>query len=110
MNTTYCANCEHNPTVTSFGFGSLGWLKNQVSTRGAVWEVLEAVYCRLLQRIAIRSQQKIDRQAFETMLGLDDALLNDIGVTRDAVRWAAQLPLKEDAAIALRQDMNNSAG
>ena len=56
---------------------------------------------KLRHRLAIRHQQKIDRQAFESMLSLDDDLLKDIGVTRDAVRWAAALPLEENAAQAL---------
>jgi len=37
------------------------------------------------------------------MLALSDELLDDIGVTRDDVRWAAQLPMSVDAACALRE-------
>lgn len=54
-------------------------------------------------RLATRRQQKIDRDAFRHMLTLNDEMLDDIGVTRDAVRWAAQLPLEENAARALRE-------
>lgn len=61
-----------------------------------------STYGTLRNRLAIRHQQKIDRQAFESMLSLDDDLLQDIGVTRDAVRWAAALPLEENAAQALQ--------
>jgi uncharacterized protein YjiS (DUF1127 family) len=31
----------------------------------------------------------------------DDVLLRDIGVTRDEIRWAAHLPLSQNAALAL---------
>lgn len=48
-----------------------------------------------------RQERKISRDAFQHLLKLDDGLLDDIGVTRDAVRWAASLPLSEDAAQAL---------
>ncbi|MBX2884812.1 MAG: hypothetical protein KTR32_32960 [Granulosicoccus sp.] len=58
---------------------------------------------RLAERIKTRRQQKIDRDAFRHMLALNDAMLKDIGVTRDAVRWAAQLPLEENAALLLRE-------
>ncbi|MFK7861907.1 MAG: hypothetical protein AB8B64_24050 [Granulosicoccus sp.] len=58
---------------------------------------------QLAHRYCVRRQQKIDRDAFLTMLSLDDSLLNDIGVTRSEVRWAANLPLSEDAAVALRE-------
>lgn len=57
----------------------------------------------LWQRFLLRRQQKIDRDAFMTMLSLDDGLLNDIGVTRGDVMWAANLPLSTDAATALRE-------
>lgn len=55
-----------------------------------------------LQRYAVKRQQKIDRDAFSMMLSLDDSLLDDIGVTRGDVTWAANLPLSEDAATRLR--------
>ena len=32
---------------------------------------------------------------------LEDHLLTDIGITRDDLRWAAELPLSVNAAIAL---------
>ena len=48
-----------------------------------------------------RSQQKIDRDAFRTLLSLDDTMLRDIGVTRDEVRRAADLPLSVNAALEL---------
>ncbi len=50
----------------------------------------------------LRKAQQIDRLAFQHVLYLDDQLLEDIGVTRDDVLWANKLPLKENAALELR--------
>lgn len=47
--------------------------------------------------------QRINRQAFNYLLTLDDNLLKDIGVTRQDVQWASQLPLEEDAATKIEQ-------
>lgn len=49
----------------------------------------------------IRRERKITRDAFLHLLSLDDQLLDDIGVTRESVNWAASLPLSTDAAEAL---------
>lgn len=43
-----------------------------------------------------------DRAAFLHLARLDDRLLDDIGVTREDVEWAARLPLDRNAARALR--------
>ena len=58
---------------------------------------------RFLNWHATRRIGKINRDAFLHLLKLDDELLDDIGVTRDSVRWAASLPLSEDAARALEE-------
>jgi uncharacterized protein YjiS (DUF1127 family) len=41
------------------------------------------------------------RRNVRNMLELDDRMLADIGVRRDEVAWAAQLPLAVNAAIEL---------
>lgn len=41
------------------------------------------------------------RRNVRNMLELDDRMLSDIGVRRDEVAWAAQLPLAVNAAIEL---------
>ncbi len=49
------------------------------------------------------SERRINRAAFDTMLELDDRMLNDIGVSRHDVRWASNLPLSVNAAMELEQ-------
>jgi uncharacterized protein YjiS (DUF1127 family) len=41
------------------------------------------------------------RRAVRRMENLDEHLLRDIGLTRDEVRWAAGLPLSQNAALSL---------
>ncbi|MBX2837079.1 MAG: DUF1127 domain-containing protein [Gammaproteobacteria bacterium] len=55
----------------------------------------------ITQFFVIRYNQRIDRQAFNNVLTLDDRALKDIGVTRQDVKWASRLPLSEDAALKL---------
>lgn len=43
------------------------------------------------------------RRAVAGLDRLDDFLLRDIGVTRRDVRWAAELPLSHNAALALEE-------
>ena len=55
---------------------------------------------------------KEDRAAFMNLVYLDDRTLDDIGVTREGVLWAASLPMKINAALALREraQMRRRAG
>ena len=46
-------------------------------------------------------QLRTDRDAFLNLLTLDDRQLDDIGVTRDEVIWASELPLDRNAALEL---------
>ncbi len=70
--------------------------------------VLQSVLAALRQGLAKyrlsrarRKAQKEARDAFMTTLGLDDRMLEDIGVTREEAQWAAGLPLEINAARAL---------
>ncbi|MEM9277940.1 MAG: DUF1127 domain-containing protein [Pseudomonadota bacterium] len=49
-----------------------------------------------------KKQQRIDRDAFKNLLSLDDRSLADIGVTREDVMWASNLPLSTNAALELK--------
>ncbi|MEM8541312.1 MAG: hypothetical protein AAGF25_10190 [Pseudomonadota bacterium] len=61
---------------------------------------------RFIQRLGVeletRKQQRIDRDAFNSILTLDERSLADIGVTREEVLWASKLPLSENAALELK--------
>ena len=46
-------------------------------------------------------QRKIDPQAFDNVLRLDERALRDMGISRDDVLWASRLPLHENAPEAL---------
>lgn len=43
------------------------------------------------------------RKRVAALESYDDFLLNDIGVTREEIRWAAGLPLSVNAALALEE-------
>lgn len=46
-------------------------------------------------------KQREARTAFQHLLALDDANLDDIGVRREDVLWASRLPLSQNAAVEL---------
>lgn len=48
--------------------------------------------------VSIRRRRKL-----RGYLEFNDRMLNDIGVTREEVEWAVQLPLSENAALKLQQ-------
>ena len=53
--------------------------------------------------LVLKHNQRIDRMAFNSLLKLDDNLLKDIGVTRQDVIWASNLPLHEDASKKINE-------
>lgn len=61
-----------------------------VSGLSALWHASDELYDRIQNRRGVQS-----------MLELDDSLLRDMGVTRDDVRWASQLPLTRRAGEEL---------
>jgi uncharacterized protein YjiS (DUF1127 family) len=72
----------------------------QTPPRSGLWS---KCLSRLLRAIRTRRDQRQARAAFQHMLKVDAALLEDIGVTRDEVQWAAALPLCRNAALELRK-------
>jgi uncharacterized protein YjiS (DUF1127 family) len=56
---------------------------------------------RLRQALFPSHEDKLARRAFLKTYCLDDRMLDDIGVTRGEVEWAAGLPLRVDAAASL---------
>lgn len=53
--------------------------------------------------LARRRERRVNREAFQHMLSLDETMLRDIGVTRNDVLWASRLPLSENAALELEK-------
>ena len=60
-------------------------------------------YEAMKRTIKLRQKRRIDRDAFNTLLGLDDRALTDIGVKREDVLWASRLPLSFNAAQELEK-------
>jgi hypothetical protein len=63
---------------------------------------LQSVFQKLVRRYRIRRQRCIDRQAFTTLLYLDEAILHDMGYTLEEVVSAQKLPQEINAARYLR--------
>ncbi len=67
---------------------------------------LLGILCELFEKYMrsrqLRKSQRDARTAFLPMLRIDDQILDDIGVTREEVRWAANLPLEINAGKALQ--------
>lgn len=54
-----------------------------------------------VHRLAGRYRNWRARRSVRNLLELDDRMLADIGVRRDEVAWASQLPLAVNAALEL---------
>lgn len=64
---------------------------------------LSNAWMQLKGRIQNWNKRRIDRQAFQHMLALEDPILNDIGISRADVIWASKLPLSLNAALELEK-------
>lgn len=86
---TYCVQhqANHSPAVVN--------VQKTISKRVTHLFKAAAAYIRR------KYYQRIDRQAFNYLLTLDDALLKDIGVTKQDVVYASNLPLCTDASAVL---------
>ncbi|MCP5086349.1 MAG: hypothetical protein GY952_06050 [Rhodobacteraceae bacterium] len=68
-----------------------------------VFLAIQMFASRGLRWLKTHRSSRISRAAFMNTVYLDDALLRDIGVTREEVKWAAGLPLSINAAQALHR-------
>ena len=93
MNIHYLQECSFQKSNREFA---------QTTTFPRLKDYLRRHFYRFRKYRELRKAQQIDRLAFQHVLYLDDQLLEDIGVTRDDVLWANKLPLKENAALELR--------
>ncbi len=46
---------------------------------------------------------RLNRLLLRRLLSLSDSVLNEMGLTREDVTWACELPLCRDAAIHMRE-------
>ncbi len=88
-NITNCAtqyDCNHDELINQTNSGFISSLFLKVKT----------AYER-------HQQRRIDRDAFRTMLNLDETSLKDIGVTRDDIIYASKLAMNESASKELEK-------
>ena len=71
------------------------------STASRLGSPFKAGFAWIASKLAQARKHRENRAAFNHMLTLDDNLLNDVGVTRANVEWAAGLPISVNASQAL---------
>lgn len=86
---TQSTQCRTEPAPHGWNFAILGKLRSKITDA--------------LERYRAYREACIAREAFRNMLTLDDDILDDIGVTRNNVEWASQLPIHLSAAQALEK-------
>ncbi len=69
---------------------------------------LSGILLKLKTAYAQRRQRKIDRDAFRSLMSLDEKSLKDIGVSRDDIIWASKLAMHENAAKELEKIRANN--
>ncbi|MCT8971171.1 DUF1127 domain-containing protein [Microbaculum marinisediminis] len=57
----------------------------------------------VLHGLRRRIERRQQRRTFMTMAALDDRILDDIGLTRRDIEYAAGLPMQINASLAVRQ-------
>ncbi len=77
--------------------------QNSQTLVSAIEQYLKRWASRINTVFVQRKQQRINRQAFNHLLALDDHILDDIGVTRNDIVEASQLPLDVNASLELEK-------
>jgi len=70
---------------------------------------LDAFYAFVMTKIKTHRFYAERRDAFKTLLWLDARTLQDIGLCREDIVWAARLPLHIDASDALQKRRTSAA-
>ncbi len=97
MNTLCSNTCNESYTYTD---NTTSHATRVVSVKAPVANVSSWLLAPV-RFVKTRIRQRIERQAFDNLLRLDNQMLSDIGVTRADVVWASNLPLSQDAATQL---------
>lgn len=74
----------------------------ETPARPSIANALRAVLDKATGYLKTRREQRDARDAFKTLLTLDDRLIEDAGLTRYDVERAAELPLHIDAAATVQ--------
>jgi uncharacterized protein YjiS (DUF1127 family) len=69
----------------------------------SVIRIFKRAFADFRAYLKCKRQRRIDRQAFQHLIALEDPILKDIGITRADVIWASKLPLSQNAATELEK-------
>ena len=64
---------------------------------------IKGIFAKLKQSHIQRHQQRIDRDALQNLMALDETSLKDIGIKRDDIIWASKLAMHENASQELEK-------
>ena len=87
--------------VTEAAMANKPSIRNRAARVSTFWAILQTLTSRLRHKLETRHEHRVTRRAFMNTFRLDDKMLDDIGVTREEVEWAASLPLEVNASLAL---------
>jgi uncharacterized protein YjiS (DUF1127 family) len=76
-------------------------IRNRTAWGASLWAILQTLMSGLRKTRETHRENRVRRRAFMNTFRLDDKMLDDIGVTREEVEWAASLPLRVNASHAL---------
>ena len=79
-------------------------MKTHLTIFAFLRRTMGGMYQRAADRYAQRQADKMNRDAFQHVLSVDDHMLDDMGVTRGQVQHAANLPLGRNAALELQRN------
>ena len=76
-------------------------IKHDAARGSPLWAPIRTLMFRAHGALMTRHENRVTRRAFMNTFRLDDKMLEDIGVTREELEWAASLPLRVNASHAL---------
>ena len=76
-------------------------IKKVAARVSPLWTAIRTLMFRAHGALTTRHENRVTRRAFMNTFRLDDKMLDDIGITREELEWAASLPLRVNASHAL---------
>lgn len=92
---SYCIECQSEPLHSK--------LKANPYTGRSIKLTVTAWLNRVSQLSLTIMQRRTDRRALKELAELDETALQDIGLTRDDIKWASRLPLSTHASQELEK-------